>query len=383
MRSVLLALLLAVGATVSVVTASRAQTTDSAGKSSIAVATDARDTLFLRARRLVAGGNGAAGRSLVDSALAAAAAGTTEYATALYWRGALSSTAADAERDYRRVIVEYPFSPHSGDALLALAQLEMARGEREPAIDHLQRFLLQRPNDAERVRAGIWLGRMLLEQNQLAKGCAVLTRTRASLGDAAVETRNQVDYYAGRCAGVDTAPPAPRPAAGTAATVRAPRTDSTSIRHPSARDTSRPDSTHRQTASRRVLPRSDSAAKPAPARDTAASKPRPRRDSTRSDSGRRKPVKPDADAPAASGRFTIQVAAYDTRQAAEQLVTRLSARGIVARIVPATTAPYRVRVGRYATDAAATAEARELKEKGIVGFVTTTDNESAPAPVRR
>jgi len=39
-------------------------------------------------------------------------------------------------------------------------------------------------------------------------------------------------------------------------------------------------------------------------------------------------------------------------------------------------------VGRYATDAAATAVARELKEKGIVGFVTTTDNESAPAPVR-
>ena len=384
MRSVLLALFLAVGATVSVGRASSAQTTDSAGKSSIAATTDARDTLFLRARRLVAGGNGAAGRSLVDSALAAAAAGTTEYATALYWRGALSSTAADAERDYRRVIVEYPFSPHSGDALLALAQLEMARGEREPAIDHLERFLLQRPNDPERVRAGIWLGRMLLEQNQLAKGCAVLTRTRASLGDAAVETRNQVDYYAARCAGVDTTPPAPRPAAGTGATARAPRTDSTSIRHPSARDTSRPDSTRRrQTAPRREPPRSDSAARPSPPRDSAANKPRSRRDSAKADSARRKAVKPNAEAAATSVRFAIQVAAYDTRQAAEQLVTRLSARGIVARIVPSTTAPYRVRVGRYASDAAATAAARELKEKGIVGFVTTTDNEGAPAPVRR
>ncbi|HKN68978.1 MAG TPA: SPOR domain-containing protein [Gemmatimonadaceae bacterium] len=375
-------LLLGIAAALSIVTAARAQATDSAAKSSVAIASEPRDTLFLRARRLVAGGNGAAGRSLVDSALAAAVAGTTEYATALYWRGALSSTAADAERDYRRVIVEYPFSPHSGDALLALAQLEMARGERDAAIDHLERFLLQRPNDPERVHAGIWLGRMLLEQNQLAKGCAVLSRTRASLGDAAVETRNQVDYYAARCAGVDTTPPAPRPAVGTAAPAKTPRSDSTSSRHPSTRDTTRPDSTRRQTAARGSLPRADSAARRAPIRDTAASRPR-RRDSTKSDSAHRKPGQPNANAPAASGRYTIQVAAYDTRQAAEQLVTRLSARGIVARIAPSTTAPYRVRVGRYATDAAATAVARELKEKGIVGFVTTTDNESAPAPVRR
>ena len=378
-----LALLLGMGASLCIVTTAMAQATDSAGKSSLAVGTDARDTLFLRARRLVAGGNGAAGRSLVDSALAAAAAGTTEYATALYWRGALSSTAADAERDYRRVIVEYPFSPHSGDALLALAQLEMARGERDAAIDHLERFLLQRPNDAERVRAGIWLGRMLLEQNLLAKGCAVLVRTRASLGNAAVETRNRVDYYAARCAGLDTTPPAPRPVVGSPAMARAPRTDSTSVRRAAARDTSRSDSIHRQTAPRRDLPRTDSAARPATARDSAARKPRPRRDSTKPDSARRKPVEPNADARSSSARFTIQVAAYETREAAEQLVTRLSARGIVARIVPSTAAPYRVRVGRYATEGAAAAVARELKEKGIVGFVTTTDNESAPAPVRR
>ena len=351
MRWAWLTFVLATGGSLTLAAAATAQTTDSAGKLRVAVASDARDTLFLRARRLVAGGNGAAGRALVDSAVAAAAAGTTEYATALYWRGALSSTAADAERDYRRVIVEYPFSPHSGDALLALAQLEMARGEREPAIDHLQRFLLQRPNDPERVRAGIWLGRMLLEQNHLAKGCAVLLRTRASLGDAAIETRNQVDYYATRCAGVDTTPPPPRPVTGTA---------------PAAR-----------------VPRADSAPRPAASRDTAASKPRPRRDSAIMDSVRRKPITPNAEAAQSTGRFTIQVAAYDTRQSAEELVTRLSARGIVARIVPSAAAPYRVRVGRYATDAAATTAARELKEKGIVGFVTTTDNESAPAAVRR
>jgi len=381
MRLTRLPLALVMSGTFTVAAAASAQTPDTTGKSRAAAASDARDTLFLRARRLVAEGNGAAGRALVDSALGAAAVGTTEYATALYWRGALSSTAADAERDYRRIIVEYPFSPHSGDALLALAQLEMARGERDPAIDHLQRFLLQRPNDPERVRAGIWLGRMLLEQNQTAKGCAVLLRTRASLGDAAVETRNQVDYYAARCAGVDTTPPAPRPTTGPTPPVRAPRLDSVAARHPQ-RDSTRPDTARRQTASRRDTARRDSSTKPAPTRDTAASKPRPRRDSAAGDSARRKPAVPNASPASAPGRFTIQVAAYDTRQSAEQLVTRLGARGIVARLVPSTTAPYRVRIGRYATDEAATAAARELKEKGITGFVTTTDNEGAPA-VRR
>ena len=382
MRHTRIALVLATGGALTLAAVAKAQTADSSTKSGTAVASDPRDTLFLRARRLVASGNGAAGRTLVDSALAAATAGTTEYATALYWRGALSSTAADAERDYRRIIVEYPFSSHSGDALLALAQLEMARGERDLAIDHLQRFLLQRPNDPERVRAGISLGRMLLEQNQLAKGCAVLLRTRASLGDAAVETRNQVDYYASRCVGVDTTPPAPRPA-GAPPGAKVPRVDSASVHRSPPRDTARPDSARRQTPPHRDLPRGDSTSRPAASHGTVANKPRPRRDSAVEDSRRRKPTAPNAGATQTTGRFTVQIAAYDTRQAAEQLVTRLSARGIVARIVPSTAAPYRVRVGRYATDEAATTAARELKEKGIVGFVTTTDNESAPAPVRR
>ena len=379
MRPSRLALLLATGGTLTLSAPASSQATDIASKPRISPS----DTVFLRARRLVAEGNGAAGRALVDSALAAAAGGTTDYATALYWRGALSSTAADAERDYRRVIVEYPFSPHSGDALLALAQLEMARGDRDPAIDHLQRFLLQRPNDPDRVRAGIWLGRMLLEQNQPAKGCAVLLRTRASLGDTAVETRNQVDYYAARCAGVDTVSPPARPPAAGSPTVKVPRADSAFVRRSPAHDTAARDSTRRQQPPRRDSERGDSASRTRPGRDTTPSRPRPRPDSARADSARKKSAASSASASPAAVRFTVQVAAFDTRQAAEQLVERLSARGIAARLVASTTAPYRVRVGRYPTDAAATAAARELKEKGIVGFVTTTDNESAPAPVRR
>ena len=348
----------------------RAQSTDSAPKRQPA-AVDPRDTLFLRARKLVLDGNGAAGRVLVDSALNATA-GTPDYAIALYWRAALAATAADAERDYRRVIVEFPFSPHSGDALLALAQLEMARGDRDPAIDHLQRFLLQRPNDPEHVRAAIWLGRLLLEQNQLAKGCAVLLRTRGALADSAIETRNQVDYYASRCAGVDTVVASPRPAA---APPKAPRAD-TAHRRATPKDTTR----------------TDSVRKPPPRRDTVRA---PRRDSTRPDPERSQARSPDSartasrtrsDAPpndnTTSKRFTVQVAAYQTRESADQLVSRLSARGITARVV-GTSAPYRVRIGHYASDTEATVAARELKGKGIEGFVTTTDNEGSSPRAQR
>ncbi|MDQ3673475.1 MAG: hypothetical protein M3365_03740, partial [Gemmatimonadota bacterium] len=95
------------------------------------------DTMFLRARRLVADGNGAAGRALADSLLAAATPGTPRYAEALFWRASVASTAAAAERDYRLLSIEYPLSPRAEEALLRLAQLEMARGDRSLALKHL------------------------------------------------------------------------------------------------------------------------------------------------------------------------------------------------------------------------------------------------------
>lgn len=326
-----------------------AQTPDSAAKQ--AAPSDPRDTLFLRARTMVLNGNAAAGRAVVDSALAAAS-GTPEYGVALYWRAALAATAADAERDYRRVIVEYPFSSHSGDALLAIAQLEMARSDRASAIDHLQRYLIQQPpDDPHRVRAGIWLGRLLLETNQLPKGCAVLMRTRAALGDTAVEIRNQVDYYASRCAGVDTVRDAGHVASGAGAS--APTRDAGRVVRAAAAE-AREDSAPPSRATPPASGTTPAATPSAPRTTQPASRPAP------------------------TDRYTVQVAAYDTKTSAQRLVTKLGERGIVARVV-GTAAPFRVRIGHYATDAAATEAVRQLKSKGMDGFVTTTDNESQAA----
>ena len=54
---------------------------------------------YSRAQAMVNEGNAAAGRAIVDSMIAAAAPGSNDYAEAIYWRGVLAATAADAEMD--------------------------------------------------------------------------------------------------------------------------------------------------------------------------------------------------------------------------------------------------------------------------------------------
>jgi hypothetical protein len=199
----------------------------------VAHAQSAADSVFARARQLVTSGNGAAGRVLVDSVIAATTPDTPEYGEALYWRAALAVTSADAERDYRRIVVEYPLSAHSGDALLQLAQLEVARGDRVPATTHLDRFLVENPQHPERARAGLLLVRLLFEQSEVPRGCTILRRTLTDVPDSAVETRNQLQYYSPRCAAADANPASQLPLPGAAG-------DTTRTRHEAMPTPSKP-----------------------------------------------------------------------------------------------------------------------------------------------
>jgi hypothetical protein len=79
-----------------------------------------------------------------------------------------------------------------------------------------------------------------------------------------------------------------------------------------------------------------------------------------------------APAPRRTGAFTVQVAAYDTKSAAQRLVTTLRGQGFDARVV-GTTKPFRVRVGRFATRAEAEEASRRVdataKSNSIVVIV--------------
>lgn len=266
----------------------------------------ASDSLFRRAERLVREGNGADGRRLVDSALAAAQPGSFAHAEALYWRAVLSPSGADAERDLRRLTVEHPAHARAEDATLRLAQLELARGDRERALAHLQRFEREYAGSARRGLALLLLGRTYLEQRDATRAHAALAeaqRVTAASGD--VELRNQIAYYLPRAA--------------------------------SAAGEQRPATSDQQASSS------------APTSTPTAQRPS-----------------------LTAGRFTIQIAAFNTRREAESLVDALESRKVEARVV-GSAKPFRVRTGRYATRAAANEALRALKAKRLNGYVTEAE----------
>jgi hypothetical protein len=268
------------------------------------------DAVFDRARRLVVNGNGAGGRLLIDSVITATPPDSPVYGEALYWRAALAATNTDAERDYRRLIVEYPLSPHAGDALYAIAQLENARGDKASAATHLGQFLSDNPRRPDRPAATLLYVKLLLEQNQLPRGCSALRQTISEIPDSLVETRNQLEFYLPRCVASDVTPGGAVPV-NSAATSRG-----------GSRDSSRAASV-----------------------PTAAPK----------------------------ARYTLQVAAYKTRAEADALAKRLRAREIDDVRVVSMAKLYRVRIGRFVTREGAAATQRQLKARKIDTIITDAE----------
>ena len=298
-----------------------------------------QDSVLARARQLSREGHDADSRRLIDSVLATLTPDSARYAEALYWRGALAPTAADAERDYRRLLIESPLSERAEDALLQLAQLEQARGDRRGASDHLQRYLLLYPQGGARARVSVQLARLLFDQGpqQLARACDALRSAKSDVPASNVELRNQLEAQAPRCSYVDVQPVA-RPVADSAAA-------------PPVADPKPPTSlpvAPTVAAPPIVTPATPSVSAPAPT------------------------------TPPAAAFYSVQLAAYDSQESATRLVRQLVALGVDARIEGAR-APYRVRVGKYQTRAEAAKASADLKTKGHSGFITLV-NPGSPSP---
>jgi cell division protein FtsN len=159
---------------------------------------------------------------------------------------------------------------------------------------------------------GLTLTRLLFDQNDIPRGCTAWKQATAAASGASVELKNQLSYYSARCSANDVS-------AGSRVPIAYP-------------------------------PGTQPPAAPGAVKDTASA----HRDST---------------ATAAKGRYTLQIAAYGTKTEATRLVTRLSSRGVTARVV-GDAKPYRVRVGRYDTRAAAVAAQKQLKAKKLDALVT-------------
>jgi cell division septation protein DedD len=317
----------------------RAQDTTAANAPVVA---DPTDSVLRRAQQLVGEGHGAAGRALVDSVLAVTQPGSPQYAEVLFTKATIAATAAETERDFRRVTVEYPSSPRADDALLRLAQYELARGDKEEARSHLMRLDRDRPPAVTPPRANLSVARAWFELDDPARACAALSAAHSATPSSQVEFIHQLDYAAGPCANlppttVAVAPPKPAPPV-VSPPAPAP-TPPVSTPVPAPADTSVPAQT-----------------KPVAAPVTAV--PAPTRSATKPSTG--------------GGNYTVQVAAYDTRGAAEALASKLRDRGYDVRVW-GTAAPFRVRIGHYPSRGAAERELSALQAKQMSGFVTTSE----------
>ena len=271
--------------------------------------TPAVERVSARARALVDSGDGATARVLMDSLVGAVPAGTADFAEALYWRAVLAEGIGDAERDWKRLVIDVPLSPRTPDALVRLGELDMLRGHPAEARVYFTRLLRDFPAGPYRTRGLLWLTRSYFDERNLTGGCTALdSLRRVEIPDG--ELKLQSDELQRRCVGV------PR----TVAPVAPPAVVATPV-----------------------------AAAPVAPTPVAAT-----------------PVAP---TPAAgSGRYSVQLAAYFTRAEAVAAVQRFTQRDIAAR-VDGDQKPFRVRVGYYATRAEAASALSRLKKLGLDGFV--------------
>jgi len=364
-------------------------------------ATRPTDPVFVRAQALVSDGNGVAGRALVDSVLKATPPTAPLYPEALFWRATLASNAADAESDYKHIVVDYPLAPQAENALLRLAQLELARGDRDGALAHLQRIPRDYPRSKSLARASYWTARVLFEKNDIPNACAANANALSQAGAAEIELRNQIQYQGQRCpmapavvAAVPPAanaptnnPPTPTSASSTPRNVGdssvspAPPTNQIKAIPPAPTPVTTPAKSEKVVAVDTV---STTVAVAAPSKPTipAAQQERPKPPTEANDAkpsivDPTKPLKPAPSKatttrnPASSGAsgYSVQVAAYNHKPDAEKLASSLTTRGYSAR-VDGSVAPFRVRIGRYATNKEAEAALKRIKAKHMEGFVT-------------
>ena len=163
------------------------------------------DPAIRSAVQLATEGRGDSARRMVASVLAGARPGDSGFVEALYWRGRLATWGDSAERDLRRVALEFSTSRWADDALLQLTQLAVVAGNPASARALAERIRSDYPGSDLRARAAFWAGRAALEMDDVPGGCAELDSARTEAPDD-IEFQNQLRYHRTRC-------PAARPAA--------------------------------------------------------------------------------------------------------------------------------------------------------------------------
>ncbi len=179
----------------------------------------AQDLPAVRAAvQLAAEGRSDSARRMLDGELRRLRVGEPDWIESLFFRARISHQGENADRDLRRIVIEFGNSAWADDALLELTQLAMAAANPAGALDYVARLRADYPGSDLRARAALWGGRAAFDVGEPRTACALLDSARAeAAGD--IEFGNQVDFYRARCAAIANAPP-PAPAPGRPATAR-------------------------------------------------------------------------------------------------------------------------------------------------------------------
>ena len=148
--------------------------------------------VFRRAQQMIANGNSAGARALVDSVVGAAREGTPMFVDALYWQAVFSDSPEASRKGYLRIIVEFATAARAEQSLLRLAQLELSRGGKVAARRHLERLALEHPEGTTRAQGAYLLGRALLDDGLVSRGCASLAEAKQRASNGEVELLNQI-----------------------------------------------------------------------------------------------------------------------------------------------------------------------------------------------
>lgn len=179
-----------------------------------------------RARGHMNSGDGSVARAVLDSLVKEVPRASDDLAEVLYWRAAMSEQVADAEQDWKRLIIDVPLSPRAPDALLRLGELEILRGRPATARTYYERISRDFSDSPQQSRAMLWTARSYFEERDITRACATIAALRAG-GELVGEQQLQSNEMQGRCNDA-----ASREAAAREAAARAPVSASASSSTP-------------------------------------------------------------------------------------------------------------------------------------------------------
>ncbi|MDX2192185.1 MAG: hypothetical protein NW201_02450, partial [Gemmatimonadales bacterium] len=153
------------------------------------------------ALRLQADGQSDSARVIVRGVLAATAPTDTLHPQAVFASALVAKDAPEQRRELQRLVVEFPTSAWTAEALVRLAMLDFAGGNLRGAARNVDRLATDFPGAPQLATAALWGARSYFELRNPVLACKWLADGMPKVGED-IELQNQLAFYQQRCTNV-------------------------------------------------------------------------------------------------------------------------------------------------------------------------------------